>query len=62
MIAVDGQVHNLPDVEANDETRQAYLEGRGLTVLRITGANIMADPDEVGLGVLLMAQGLIRKK
>ena len=36
VIEVDGSIHDLPEVQANDQLRQNTLEERGLHLLRIT--------------------------
>ena len=60
VIEIEGEVHNLLNVAARDEVRTAWLEQQGLEVLRLPAADIMRDPDEVALGVLLRAKGLIK--
>lgn len=41
VIEIDGTIHNLPEVAANDEVRQQDLEALGLKVLRFSTKDIM---------------------
>ncbi|MBC7767978.1 MAG: endonuclease domain-containing protein [Phycisphaerales bacterium] len=41
VIELEGGAHNAPDVAANDAERRAWLEGRGLRVLRISNADVL---------------------
>jgi very-short-patch-repair endonuclease len=56
VIEVEGQVHNLPDVAIKDEGRTQWLIDQGFEVMRIPASEIMLDPDEVALGILLRAK------
>ena len=47
VIELDGSIHDLPDVKEKDAQRQAYLEDRGLTVLRFTNDALFTDVDTV---------------
>lgn len=59
VIEVEGQIHSLPSVEARDDNRLAWLETQGVEVLRLQAIDIMADPDETALGVVLRAREII---
>lgn len=43
IIELEGGVHAAPDVAADDAQRCAWLEGRGLRVLRISNADVLKD-------------------
>jgi very-short-patch-repair endonuclease len=60
VIEIDGQVHATEDVAERDERRTAYLQSQNLTVYRLAGADVMGDPDEAALGVILMAKALVK--
>ncbi|MBP2160383.1 MULTISPECIES: endonuclease domain-containing protein [Asticcacaulis] len=59
VIEVEGQIHSLPSVEARDDIRLVWLEAQGLEILRLQAVDIMADPDEAALGVVLRAREII---
>jgi very-short-patch-repair endonuclease len=61
IVEIDGEIHDRDDNPRRDERRTLYLEGLGLEVLRISGDEVMADPDEVGLGILQLALAKTRK-
>ena len=61
VIEVDGQIHNDLEVARRDEIRIAWLQSQGLEIMRIAGIDIMQDPDEVALGIIIQAKaGLTR--
>ncbi len=62
VIEVEGQIHNDPAVAHRDEIRTAWLESQGLEILRIPGADIMCDPDEVALGIIIQAGAGLKKR
>jgi very-short-patch-repair endonuclease len=41
VIEVDGTIHDLPEVQANDQLRQKALEERGLHLLRLTNQEVL---------------------
>jgi cyclase len=47
VIEVDGSIHNLKEVKANDQQRQLLLEVDGLTFLRFTNQEILTRLEEV---------------
>jgi len=51
VIEIDGQVR--------DARRLAYLEKQGLIVWRVTGADVMCDPDAVAAEIILKAKSLL---
>jgi very-short-patch-repair endonuclease len=61
-IEVEGQIHNVPEIAAQDEIRFRWLEAHGFEVMRLTGADVMGDPDEAAQGVVLRAQALIAQR
>ncbi len=44
-VEIDGWGHNMGDQPERDMRKDAWLEGRGLRVLRMSAAEVMADPD-----------------
>jgi very-short-patch-repair endonuclease len=61
-IEVEGQIHNVPEVAAQDEIRFSWLKAHGFEVMRLAGADVMGYPDEAAQGVVLYAQALIAQK
>lgn len=57
-VEVDGYVHSTGDHGARDEQKDRYLRSQGLEVLRLSAADVMANPDEVADGVIRLAVGL----
>ena len=55
-IEVDGLIHTTEDHPERDERRDAWLLEQGITTYRIAASEIMADPDEVALGIWLLAK------
>jgi len=47
IIEVDGGYHQLPGQQISDEERSNYLQSKGLTILRFTNDQIIADTDNV---------------
>lgn len=47
VIEIDGSIHNLEEVKANDQRRQDLLEKDRLTVLRFTNEAILTNLEEV---------------
>ncbi|MFT3911533.1 MAG: endonuclease domain-containing protein [Ferruginibacter sp.] len=45
IIEIDGSIHNLEDVKANDEIRQKDLENLGIKVIRFTNKDIKQNID-----------------
>lgn len=62
VIEIDGQFHTLPEVEARDEIRSKWLESQGLVIMRISAADVMLDPDETALGVVLRAPDIAAER
>ena len=60
VIEVDGWCHNMGDAPEHDERRDAYMAGKGLSVMRYSAAEVFADPDEVATSIRELAMGLIR--
>ncbi|MBS0298228.1 MAG: DUF559 domain-containing protein [Proteobacteria bacterium] len=44
-VEVDGWVHTLEAQAAHDERRDAFLKAKGVEVMRLLAADVMADPD-----------------
>ena len=47
VVEVDGISHSMGDRPERDARRDAWLQQRGLVVLRIEAAEVLADPDAV---------------
>jgi very-short-patch-repair endonuclease len=47
VIEVDGEVHNLPDVQRRDAIRDAWLRSEGYRVLRFRNRQVLEDLDAV---------------
>jgi cyclase len=46
VIEIDGSIHDLPEVKANDNNRQSDLESFGLKIIRFTNQQINEKPEE----------------
>ena len=55
VIEVDGDSHSMGDRSNQDARRDAWLEARGLRVLRFDAADVMKDVDSVVRAILLVA-------
>lgn len=55
-IEVDGSIHTIDAQIRKDEVRDAWLLSQGIETIRIPAIEIMRDPDEIALGVLLLCQ------
>jgi very-short-patch-repair endonuclease len=55
VVEIDGATHSEDAQVAHDKRRDAYLRDRGLEVIRVTGADVMADPDGCADGIVLAA-------
>ena len=53
-IEVDGFAHDTGDRPQRDEVRTAWLNSKGIEVLRISAKDVLADPDAVAEGLLRM--------
>ena len=47
VIEVDGSIHNLKEVQENDQIRQQHLEQNGLHVTRFTNEEVLANLETV---------------
>jgi len=54
-IEVDGWGHNMGDQPERDERREAWLAAGGIATLRVTAAEVLADPDGVADGIVRTA-------
>jgi very-short-patch-repair endonuclease len=54
-VEIDGISHDLGDQPQRDLSRDAWLKGRGLTVMRIAAREVMRDADEVADAIARMA-------
>ena len=62
VIEVEGAVHDVLSIAQKDAVRVAWLESQGLEVMRIPARDIMADPDEIALGVIMRATELTLRR
>ncbi len=54
-VEVDGWGHNMGAQPGRDERRDALLDEQGIATLRITAADVLADPDGVADGIVRTA-------
>ena len=54
-IEVDGADHTRDERIARDAVRDAFLAEKGIYTYRITGGDVMEDPDEAADGVVIVA-------
>jgi very-short-patch-repair endonuclease len=59
VIEVDGQSHEDPDADAR---REAYLQGQGLKVLRVTNDQVLYERQVVLDAILEVAEARMREK
>ena len=57
-VEIDGWGHNLGDQSFRDEVRDAWLAARGVFVLPVPAAEVMADADAVADGIVRRAAAL----
>jgi len=55
VVEIDGEQHRLPDQAARDAARDRYMAAAGYRVFRISGADVMADPDGAAEGIVAQA-------
>ena len=58
-VEVDGRVHETGDRPQRDQRRDAFLEARGVTIVRIAAADVLTALDETADGVVRMAAAMI---
>ena len=56
VVEVDGDSHGMGDNPARDRRRDAWLQERGLRVLRFDAAEVMRDVESVVTAILLEAR------
>jgi very-short-patch-repair endonuclease len=61
IIEVDGIIHDIADVAARDDRRSQWLSSFDLEILRVVASEVMADPDDVALGIIDHARSRLRK-
>ncbi|MEP9400289.1 endonuclease domain-containing protein [Sphingomonas sp. VNH70] len=54
-VEIDGEAHDRSDRPARDATRDSVLAERGLTVLRVTARDVLADPDAAAEAIVAAA-------
>jgi 5-methyltetrahydrofolate--homocysteine methyltransferase len=47
VVELDGAIHNLPEIKANDLERTQWLEAQGLKVIRFQNHQVLEYPTEV---------------
>jgi len=57
-VEVDGAAHGRDDRMRADESRDAWLSGNGVRVLRVAAADVLRDPDQVAAWVVEEALGV----
>jgi very-short-patch-repair endonuclease len=59
-VEIDGMSHDFGDRPQRDASRDAWLQGRGLTVMRIAAREAMRDADEAAEAIVRTATEMIR--
>jgi very-short-patch-repair endonuclease len=59
-VEIDGLSHDFGDHPQSDLSRDAWLKGRGLTVMRIAAREVMRAADEVADMIVRMAIEMIQ--
>ncbi len=54
-IEIDGISHSMADQPQRDETRDAWLAKRGITVMRIPAVEVTRNPDEAADAIVRLA-------
>jgi very-short-patch-repair endonuclease len=54
-VEADGGTHGVGDQPQRDARKDSWLQRQGISVLRISGQDIMADPDGVADGIIRLA-------
>ena len=60
VVEVDGWGHNQGAQPARDEARDAWLRGKGLEVVRLTAAEVLADADAAADGLMRLAASRVK--
>lgn len=47
VIEVDGEIHDLPDIQENDNAKESWLKELGLKVIRFTNQQILNEMNQV---------------
>ncbi len=55
-VEVDGLIHDGDEQAQRDSVRDVWLLAQGIETYRIPASEIMADPDEIALGVWALAR------
>jgi len=55
-IEIDGIAHDMGDRPMRDQQRDRWLEGQGISVLRIPAGNVLRDCDEVAGAIVRYCQ------
>jgi very-short-patch-repair endonuclease len=59
VVEIDGLSHDLGDRAQRDTSRDAWLEARGLTVMRVAASEAMRNADEVADAIARTATEMI---
>jgi very-short-patch-repair endonuclease len=62
VIEIDGWGHNMGDQGERDERRDAWMEARGLSILRYPADAVMRDPNGVADGIWDTCMDLMRRR
>lgn len=62
VIEVDGACHTMDGRPEQDARRDAYMEAKGLSVVRYVAADVFADPEGVATEIWDLAMGRIRER
>jgi very-short-patch-repair endonuclease len=61
-VEIDGMAHEVGDRPQRDQRRDAFLEARGMAIVRIPAANVLAGLDDAADGIVRMAAALIEDR
>ena len=61
-VEIDGMAHEVGDRPQRDQRRDAFLEARGMAIVRIPAANVLAALDDAADGIVRMAAALIEDR
>lgn len=51
-VEIDGEIHGRGDQPERDSAKDAFLRGKGLRVLRIPAADVLADPEAIAEAIV----------
>ena len=58
-VEIDGMAHDAEDRPERDARRDAWLQGQGVTVVRIPARDVLRSPDDAADGILRLALAIV---